>query len=124
MVMKSTILWDITPYSPLSVNHLLSRWFLARLIFLTQKMEAICFSEMSVDTQRTTRRYIPEDGTLHLTYCSLFCIIWARLHKLHFFRYNLKVSRRYLVILTHKALHTETIIIIMNCPRYLSYYYA
>jgi hypothetical protein len=33
--------------------------------FLTLKMEAICSSEMSDDTQRTTRRYIPEDGTLH-----------------------------------------------------------
>jgi hypothetical protein len=28
-------------------------------------MEAICSSETSVDTQRTTRRYIPEDDTLH-----------------------------------------------------------
>jgi hypothetical protein len=28
------------------------------------KMEAICSPETSVDTQRTTRRYIPEDGTL------------------------------------------------------------
>jgi hypothetical protein len=28
-------------------------------------MEAICSSETSVDTQRATRRYIPEDGTLH-----------------------------------------------------------
>jgi hypothetical protein len=27
-------------------------------------MKAICSSETSVDTQRTTRRYIPEDGTL------------------------------------------------------------
>jgi hypothetical protein len=27
-------------------------------------MEAKCSSETSVDTQRTTRRYIPEDGTL------------------------------------------------------------
>jgi hypothetical protein len=32
-------------------------------------MEAICSSETSVDTQRTTRRYIPEDGTLHLVLC-------------------------------------------------------
>jgi hypothetical protein len=37
--------------------HLLSRWFLAQLIFSTPKMEAIC-SETSVDTQRTTRRCI------------------------------------------------------------------
>jgi hypothetical protein len=28
-------------------------------------MEAICSSETSVDTQRTTRRHIPEDDTLH-----------------------------------------------------------
>jgi hypothetical protein len=27
-------------------------------------MDAICFSETSIDFQRTTRRYIPEDGTL------------------------------------------------------------
>jgi hypothetical protein len=41
-------------------------WFLAQLIFLTLKMEAIYSSETSVDTQLTTRRYIPEDGTCHL----------------------------------------------------------
>jgi hypothetical protein len=28
-------------------------------------MEEICFSETSVDFQRTTRRYIPKDRTLH-----------------------------------------------------------
>jgi hypothetical protein len=32
-------------------------------------MEAICSSETSVDTQRTTLRYIPEDGTLHNHRC-------------------------------------------------------
>jgi hypothetical protein len=32
-------------------------------------MEAICISETSVNTQRTTRRYIPEDGTLHNQRC-------------------------------------------------------
>jgi hypothetical protein len=32
--------------------------------FSTLKMEATCFSEMSVDFQRTTRCYIPEDRTL------------------------------------------------------------
>jgi hypothetical protein len=73
VVMKSTIFWDITPCSPLSVNRrfggayrlLLSRWFLAQLVFSTLKMEAICSSETSVDTQQTTRRCIPEDGTHH-----------------------------------------------------------
>jgi hypothetical protein len=32
-------------------------------------MEAICSSETSVGTQRTTQRYIPEDGTLHNHRC-------------------------------------------------------
>jgi hypothetical protein len=31
-------------------------------------MEALCSSETSVATQRTTRRHIPEDGTLHINY--------------------------------------------------------
>jgi hypothetical protein len=34
--------------------------------FSTLKMEAISSSETSVDTQRTTRRYIPEDGTIYI----------------------------------------------------------
>jgi hypothetical protein len=40
------------------------------LAYSTMKMEAICSSETSVDFQRTTRRYIPEDSTLHIA-----CII-------------------------------------------------
>jgi hypothetical protein len=93
LFLKSNIFWDITPCSPLNVNrrfggrnrlhlqdrknklnkkppcHLLSRWFLAQLIFATLKMEAICSSETSVDTQRTRVRHIPEDGNL-LDHCS------------------------------------------------------
>jgi hypothetical protein len=34
-------------------------------LFFTVMMEPICSSETSVDTQRTTRRHIPEDGTFH-----------------------------------------------------------
>jgi hypothetical protein len=87
VVMKSAIFWDITPSSPFSVNrrfgatyrlHLQGRknklskkpaWkqvanFLAKLIFSILKMEAICSSETRVDTERTTRRYIAEDGIL------------------------------------------------------------
>jgi hypothetical protein len=56
-------------YAEKSTEHLLSRWFLAELVSSTLKMEAICSSETSVDTQRTTRRYIPEDGTLHNHHC-------------------------------------------------------
>jgi hypothetical protein len=37
--------------------------------FSTPKMEAICSSETSVDFQRTTRRYIPEDSSLHNHRC-------------------------------------------------------
>jgi hypothetical protein len=35
----------------------------------TLKMEAICSSETSDDTQRTTRRYIPEADTFHSHRC-------------------------------------------------------
>jgi hypothetical protein len=35
----------------------------------TLKMEAKCFSETLVDFQRTTRRYIPEDSSLHTHRC-------------------------------------------------------
>jgi hypothetical protein len=111
VVMKSSIIWDITPCSPLKVDwrfgrtcrlHLRSSecyffilvsclaypstlkfpawltlrpWsFLLGLPFdpevsclvysSTLKMEATCSSEISVDFQRITRRYIPEDRTL------------------------------------------------------------
>jgi hypothetical protein len=82
--LSTVTVWDITPCSPLNVNrrfggtyrlHLQDRknklsksfvhaGFLLGL-FSTLKMEAICSSETSVDVQRTTRRYIPEDSTLH-----------------------------------------------------------
>jgi hypothetical protein len=83
MVMKSIILWDMMPCSPLSVNrrfggtyrlHLQGRRnklrkknskHVAELISLTLRMEAICSAEKSVDTQRTTRHHIPEDDTHH-----------------------------------------------------------
>jgi hypothetical protein len=88
-VAKSTIFWDITPYSPLSTDvsevHIASifmvenissarnqrecRWQACWTYFSTLKMEAICSSEMSGDTQRTTWRYIPEDYTLHNHRC-------------------------------------------------------
>jgi hypothetical protein len=43
----------------------LACWFFAEAIPSTLKMKAICSSETSVDTRRTTRCYIPEDGTIH-----------------------------------------------------------
>jgi hypothetical protein len=44
-------------------------------------MEEICSSETSVATQRTTRRHIPEDDTLH------FYLIVAYLIKLSVFKW-------------------------------------
>jgi hypothetical protein len=41
----------------------------AKLISSTLKMEAICSSEASIETQRTTRHHIPEDGTFHNHRC-------------------------------------------------------
>jgi hypothetical protein len=39
-------------------------------------MEAICSSETSVDTRRTTRRKILEDGTLEVRVCLAGCRSW------------------------------------------------
>jgi hypothetical protein len=75
VVMKIIIIWDVTPCSLLSCNrrfggtyrlHLQGRRLLvlAEIISSTLKMEAICSSETSVETQQTTRRHIPEDDTL------------------------------------------------------------
>jgi hypothetical protein len=56
----------MTPCSPLS---LLATCLLAELISSTLKMEAIRSSETSDATQRTTRRHIEEDDTLHNHSC-------------------------------------------------------
>jgi hypothetical protein len=52
--MKSTIFWDITLCSPLSVNRSFGGTY--RLHLQGRK---------NYLTQRTTRRHIPEDGNLH-----------------------------------------------------------
>jgi hypothetical protein len=90
--LKSTIFWDITPCSPLSVKQRFRGTYhlclppaftlvFAQLILSTLQMEAICSSETSVDTQRTTRHYIPEDGTLHNHYCENFkSLFWLHIH--------------------------------------------
>jgi hypothetical protein len=93
--MKSTIFWDITPCSPSNVNRLsggayrlhFQGWRISRArnqreskwqaeffascsaYSSTLKMEAICSTETSIDIRRTTRRYIPEDSTLHNHRC-------------------------------------------------------
>jgi hypothetical protein len=78
VVMKSYIFWDITPCRPLKVNwrfggtcrlHLQGRR-ISRARNQSESswqadMGATCSSETSVEFQRTARRYIPEDRTLH-----------------------------------------------------------
>jgi hypothetical protein len=52
--------------SPISVDN---TCFHACSAYSFRKMEAICSSETSVDFQRTTRRYIPDDSTIRLLFC-------------------------------------------------------
>jgi hypothetical protein len=68
VVMKSTIFLDIKPCRLLKVTR---RFGLPPAFTLvscsacsTLKMEATCYSKMSVYFKRTTRRYIPEDSSL------------------------------------------------------------
>jgi hypothetical protein len=89
--MKSTIFWDITPYSPLSVTdvseeHIASIFRVVKIIWARNQRESRwqakpetgfsfglffdpedkgdMFLRNVGDAQRTTRRYIPGDGTL------------------------------------------------------------
>jgi hypothetical protein len=70
VVTKSNILWDITPCSPLKINRrfrgtfcLISRLFLPRLILRPWRWRRYVPPKRWL-TERTTRRYIPEDSTL------------------------------------------------------------
>jgi hypothetical protein len=54
-----------------SSYHLLPRWF-SEPISSTLKIEAMCSCETSVETQRTTRRHIPDYDTLHSHRCENF----------------------------------------------------
>jgi hypothetical protein len=63
--------WEIEPYIATNIHVGL---FIYLFIFClacswTLKMEAICSSETSVGTQLTTRRFIPEDLSLHNHRC-------------------------------------------------------
>jgi hypothetical protein len=91
------IFWDITPCIMLKVNrrfvgtyrlHLQGRR-ISRARYRekhtanrssTLKMEATCSAETSIDCQRTTRRYIPEDGALlniHMEFCWRYLLVEA-----------------------------------------------
>jgi hypothetical protein len=68
--------WNSTGYMALY----LTRWYrlpvFAELISSTLKMEAIFSSETSVETQRATRRHIPEDVTACRFSLNLFLPPW------------------------------------------------
>jgi hypothetical protein len=70
--MKSPIFWDMALYGPSKMNRRFkgrSRLSLQDLVFLLglffDPEEAIFSSEISVDFQRTTRRCILENRTVH-----------------------------------------------------------
>jgi hypothetical protein len=87
-LIKCNVFWDIAPYSLLKVSlsfggiyglqlrggkinrtfHVIS----CSVYSSTPKFEAICSSEISVDFQRTTRRYIAEYNILHNHRCEKF----------------------------------------------------
>jgi hypothetical protein len=84
--LEGSMFWNVTPCRPLKVNwrfgeicrfHLQGRPLISTcftLIYclaynLTLKMNAKYSSEMSVEFQQTTWRYIPEDRTLHNHRC-------------------------------------------------------
>jgi hypothetical protein len=86
--MKSTVFWDIALCSPLKVHWRFGGTYRLPPAFTliscsayssALKKEAICSLETSVDFQRSTRRHIPEDNTLHVT--QLFSISWIHCRK-------------------------------------------
>jgi hypothetical protein len=66
---KSTIFWDITPCSLLSVNRRFGGTYRLHLQGRRIGRARNQRASRSVDTQWTTRRYIPEDNTLHNHRC-------------------------------------------------------
>jgi hypothetical protein len=73
VIMKSIIFWDMTTCSQSSFNRRYGRTYRLYLQGRRNKFSkkpaskqlAICSSETSVDTQRTTRRHMPEDDTFN-----------------------------------------------------------
>jgi hypothetical protein len=76
--LKSSVFRDITPCSSLKVNRRFGKLCLPPAFTLFScsayssilKIEATCSDETSVDFQRTARRYIPENRTVHNCRCN------------------------------------------------------
>jgi hypothetical protein len=62
--MKSSVLWVITPCSPLKAD--VSEEHVASIFKSEEQAKQESSMKISADFQRTTRRYIPEDRTLRL----------------------------------------------------------
>jgi hypothetical protein len=60
-------------------------------------MEAICSSETSVDTHRTTRRYIPEDGTLLNQRCENLKSYMVYANSNYFHQHNFCMDTSYII---------------------------
>jgi hypothetical protein len=71
VIMKSSIFWDIKPHSPLKIKPSDFTLVSCSAYFPTLKMEEKFSSETSVDFQRATLRYVPEDITLRYD-CNYF----------------------------------------------------
>jgi hypothetical protein len=78
-IVKSTIFWDITPFSPLKVNrrfgvtyhlHLQGRSISRARNQRKSRWQSLPYAtKTTVDFQRITWRYIPENSTLHNHRC-------------------------------------------------------
>jgi hypothetical protein len=81
--MNSAIFWDITPCSPLKFNRRFGRTFLLHLQGRRisqarkqpEKKDGYIFLR---NVELTTRRYIPEDGTVY----SIYLVVGVLLHNL------------------------------------------
>jgi hypothetical protein len=76
VIVKSSIFWNITPCSPLKVNRRFGETssrvppaFTQVSCLVYSPLKMVCFSETSVDFQRTTPCNIPEDIILHNHRC-------------------------------------------------------
>jgi hypothetical protein len=70
VVMKCSVLWYMTPCSPFSTALFATCFTLVSSLAYSSilKMVATCYPEPSVDFQRTTWCYIPEDRPLAFSY--------------------------------------------------------
>jgi hypothetical protein len=109
-------LWDITPCSPLKANRSFGGTLLVTCFMLvswwayssTLNMEATCSSETTFDFQRTTKRYIIEDRTLHNHCCENLksCIKYS--YSIYLHDCDTSLTHEYLTLTLYKNLHVAS----------------